>query len=747
MKPPIRRLLTTGRPLILLAALALLCAGCATDVLGPVAPKEAAAVQNCMQDEVKDFTLNCEANDVGVSQYILVGGPTECLPGQIIKVQLQAELEATSKFRYDVGLFVAQDGGDGLKGSCFRDFLPPPLKPAGEYDPGTKFNPANPTVFTGGGPFLTAEDAADTCGDIQQDVLTYRDLGETPAGGGTGPVWVDVMCQDKVGPTPGSPPDGIADVGTCVSWDNLANATPACTSVADAKPGAPPKCNCTSVQIAGLTVPKVATIEVKKALVPATDPGKFDLLIDGEVRSGSDGVGDKGSTGAIEVSAGTSSAPGATHTVAEAAHPGSETSIDSYDVSYYCTKNGAEAAKGTGPGPASLNVQPDDEVICTFTNQRKPRLVLVKELINDNGGTAEDIDWTLEATGARTDGPTNLSGKSPVDSAALWPNFKPDTYTLSETYVDGDPGVPNGYASGPWNCLRAGNDEVVPVSSDGKVVIAYGDDVTCTITNDDIQPKLKLVKKVVNAYGGTATAADFEASVVAGGVPTDMPWDTFVGLNAGTYDANETGPTGYMASEWEGDCEADGEITLLPGDEMTCTVTNSDIQPKLKLVKTIVNQYGGAATIADFQATLSDGKNRWPVPWGAVPGLKAGTYDVDESGPAGYAASAWGGDCDTDGKITLEPGDDKTCTVTNSDVQPKLKLVKKMDIQYGGAATAADFQASVFDGTNSTNVAWNTFVGLQGGRVRCQRDRARRLYRYDMGRGLRARRSGDPAAR
>ena len=50
---------------------------------------------------------------------------------------------------------------------------------------------------------------------------------------------------------------------------------------------------------------------------------------------------------------------------------------------------------------------------------------------------------------------------------------------------------------------------------------------------------------------------------------------------------------GYAASDWGGDCAADGTITLLPGDDKTCTITNDDIAPKLTLVKTVVNDNGG----------------------------------------------------------------------------------------------------------------------------------------------------------
>jgi hypothetical protein len=52
--------------------------------------------------------------------------------------------------------------------------------------------------------------------------------------------------------------------------------------------------------------------------------------------------------------------------------------------------------------------------------------------------------------------------------------------------------------------------------------------------------------------------------------------------------ASETPQAGYTPSVWGGDCAADGTITLLPGDDKTCTITNDDQRATLTLVKTVV---------------------------------------------------------------------------------------------------------------------------------------------------------------
>ncbi len=101
-------------------------------------------------------------------------------------------------------------------------------------------------------------------------------------------------------------------------------------------------------------------------------------------------------------------------------------------------------------------------------------LHLRNTVTNDDGGTAVPTAWTLSATGAGGS-PTNLSGKTPVDSGA---GFKADTYTLAQT------GGPSGYTAGPWSCVLTGTSTSVAVSSN-KVVVGSGKDVTCTINNND----------------------------------------------------------------------------------------------------------------------------------------------------------------------------------------------------------------------------------------------------------------------
>jgi hypothetical protein len=100
------------------------------------------------------------------------------------------------------------------------------------------------------------------------------------------------------------------------------------------------------------------TIKVTKKLLPATDGGKFNLLIDGQAKATN--VGDGGTTGTQTVLPGT-------HTVGEAA--GTATDLSNYDSSTSCVDQAHTAKPADTDG--SLAVAKGDQWECVITNTRK----------------------------------------------------------------------------------------------------------------------------------------------------------------------------------------------------------------------------------------------------------------------------------------------------------------------------------------------------------------------------------------
>jgi CSLREA domain-containing protein len=228
---------------------------------------------------------------------------------------------------------------------------------------------------------------------------------------------------------------------------------------------------------------------------------------------------------------------------------------------------------------------------------------------------------------------------------------------------------------------------ILTVTSGTGYTIGTPGTATGTISNDDAT--LTLVKTVTNDNGGTKVVSDFPLFIDGNAVTSGTA--TPVSANA-VHTASETTQTGYAASVWGGDCAADGTITLQPGDTKTCTITNDDIAPVLTLVKTVINDSGGAKVVSDFPLFINGNS----VTSGTPNTLTANVlYTATETNQAFYAASAWGGDCAVDGTITLQPGDNKTCTITNDDIPPAISINDVTASEGDAGTTDFDFTISL----------------------------------------------------
>src|SRR6185436_13096690 len=242
---------------------------------------------------------------------------------------------------------------------------------------------------------------------------------------------------------------------------------------------------------------------------------------------------------------------------------------------------------------------------------------------------------------------------------------------------------------------------ILTVTSGAGYVVGSPNTATGTIANDDAT--LTLVKTVTNNDGGTKVVSDFPLFIDGNSVTSGTP--ALVSANV-QHTASETTQSGYIPSVWGGDCASDGTITLQPGDNKTCTITNDDVAPTLTLVKTVTNNNGGTKVVSDFPLFI----NGNPVTSGTPNTLSANVlYTATETTQTGYAASVWGGDCASDGTITLQPGDNKTCTITNDDVAPTLTLVKTVVNDSGGTKVVSDFPLFI-NGNSVTSGTPNTLT-------------------------------------
>ncbi|MFC6148053.1 LPXTG cell wall anchor domain-containing protein [Mumia xiangluensis] len=329
-----------------------------------------------------------------------------------------------------------------------------------------------------------------------------------------------------------------------------------------------------------------------------------------------------------------------------------------YDASdWTCTVNG-EPRPVVG-GVVTL-VSPSEDVVCTITNTwQGANLTLEKDLDNGEGGSAEPTDWTLTAVGETTHaGPTGSDEVTDVPVA-------PGTYDLSES------GGPPGFASDGWTCTGG--------TLDGSVLtLEAGDDVTCTVENRWVGSFLTLVKVVdpedaapqewmLSATGGPETGGTTFSGQSAGTAVTRVP------VPPGDYALAESGgPDGYVLDGWQcTGADIAGAVVTVPTEaEVTCTATNLWAGPILTLVKAVD---GGAADPTDWTLSATGPQTVSGTTGDNVvtrASLTAGTYELAESGgPDGYEAGPWS--CEGDGTlegdaITLEDGDEATCTITNT---------------------------------------------------------------------------------
>jgi len=241
----------------------------------------------------------------------------------------------------------------------------------------------------------------------------------------------------------------------------------------------------------------------------------------------------------------------------------SETNPGGYTASAWVCVGGTQAG-------SNITVALGESATCTITNDDiTPSITLDKVVVNDNGGTAVESDWTLTASG-----PTPISGPGAVGATDVvsGPTFLAGTYTLSESAGSA------GYAASSWSCVKNAGAPVISAS----IILGLGDTAVCTITNDDIAPGatiLNIIKHVINDNGGTKIAGDFVLTI--GGVTADggniVTGTESPGINktlstVGAYTITETALAGYSQSS-SADCS--GTITL--GETKTCTITNDDI--------------------------------------------------------------------------------------------------------------------------------------------------------------------------
>jgi hypothetical protein len=295
---------------------------------------------------------------------------------------------------------------------------------------------------------------------------------------------------------------------------------------------------------------KTGTITVKKALVPATDTGKFDLQVDG--KNVATQVGNNG-YGSTTVASGT-------HTVGEAG-----ANLGDY-VAYTSCKNAAGYEVAKGSGVLNVSVAGKDAITCTITNTRKTGTIVVKKQLmpsTDSGLFDLQVDGDNVATQVGDGG----TGSKVVNTG---------------THTVGEAGANLADYTSSTSCETAAGYSVA-VSAAGALNVGAGDTITCTITNTRKTGTIVVKKQLVPS----SDSGLFDLQVDGDNVATQVG-DGGTGskvVNTGTHTVGEAGAnladysTSTSCTDAYGTEVAKGWTTLSvavgDGDTITCTITNT----------------------------------------------------------------------------------------------------------------------------------------------------------------------------
>lgn len=173
---------------------------------------------------------------------------------------------------------------------------------------------------------------------------------------------------------------------------------------------------------------------------------------------------------------------------------------------------------------------------------------------------------------------------------------------------------------------------------------------------------------IFRAVGALDSTAGAVVSLSGGASACDVFWTptaaTTLGANTtfvGTV-IDDTAITVGANTNWTGRALSfGGTVTTATS---TITVPTCAAPPAtLNVVKTVVNDNGRTKVVSDFPLFVSG----TPVTSGDTNTFAPGSYAVTETTDPDYTQT-FSGDCDASGNVSLVPGDNKFCIVTNDDI-------------------------------------------------------------------------------
>ncbi len=241
-------------------------------------------------------------------------------------------------------------------------------------------------------------------------------------------------------------------------------------------------------------VRQTGKLEVKKSLSPTTDPGKFDLQIDGTTDANADDVGHNGSTGEETLNTGT-------HTVGEVAGAGTDLDelpeVDRVPGRQRHRRRGRKRGDADNAGPLNVSVTSGSDIVCVITNTRERRQARGQEVAqpDDRPRQVRPADRRHHGHQRGRRGPQrldrrgDLEHRDPHRRRGRRRRHRPRDYQKSiECRADNGTGAV---------VASAAADNAGPLN----VSVTTGSDIVCVITNTRETGKLEVQKELSPTHG------------------------------------------------------------------------------------------------------------------------------------------------------------------------------------------------------------------------------------------------------
>ncbi len=457
-----------------------------------------------------------------------------------------------------------------------------------------------------------------------------------------------------------------------------------------------------------------ATIQVIKNVSPTTDPGVFNLRIDGVTQAAN--VGHGGDTGALTV------LTTATHTVSETA--GTDTLLSDYTTTYVCNNN--LSGSGTSVGPFS--VTKDQAVVCTFTNTRNTGSVKVNKLADTDGNGSfetsnpQSFTWSLDGAS------TNAMGAS-VSGVTT------GTHSVNENSVT-DYHFVGWYPTGStqYSCANP-QGTTLPIS----VTVSSTQTTEITLCNARDTGTLRVLKNVdLNGDGdytdqGETGATNWEWQANTSTF-TGMTGDTAITVPTGTYALTETMKSNFhfVSLQCTGGTLTDNSVAVTTGATVVCTFTNARDTGTIQVVKDVDPNDSGATgwnfsisgatanTANDLQdeessSVFTSMTGAYTITESAHTGTNADHYDTTYSCVDGDLVVATGSGMTTS-EFALQTGKNIVCTFTNTLKRGTIIVEKQMVGGTGSAQFTGDVAGTIVTNggeIQTSNILPGTYTSVE----------------------------------